>query len=395
MASGVQQGDAAPRPAFYNDPKIRGLFFQVLVLGLVIGGALYLIGNTLENRARLGVAAGFGFLGRLSGFDISQTLIPFSASTGSFGRAFIVGLLNTLYVGVVGIVLATIIGFVMGIARLSSNWLVNRVALVYVEVIRNLPLLLQLIFWYAVVLAALPAPRESIEFLGGALNIRGLFLPRPIFTEGIAVELGALVAAIVGVFFLARWARARFEQTGQPFHTFWVGLGILIGLPVVAHLLFGGPVEMEYPQLTAFRVQGGFVLLPEFLAIVLGLSVYTGAFIAEIVRAGILAVNKGQWEAAGALGLNRGQMLRLIIIPQALRVIIPPQTSQYLNLVKNSSLGVAIGYPDFFNVASTINNQTGQAVEVIAITMGVYLTFSLLISLFMNWYNARMALVER
>jgi general L-amino acid transport system permease protein len=395
VASEVRGGEAAPRPAFYNDPKIRGLFYQVLVLGLVLAGGLYLVHNTLENRARLGVAAGFDFLGRLSGFDISQTLISYSASTGSFGRAFIVGLLNTFYVAIVGIILATIIGFIMGIARLSSNWLVNRVALVYVEVIRNVPLLLQLIFWYAVVLASLPQPRDSIGILGGALNVRGLFLPRPIFLHGAGVELAALLVAIVAVVLLTRWARARFERTGQPFHTFWVGLAVLIGIPLLAHLVAGGPLEMEYPQLGAFRVQGGFVLLPEFLAIVLGLAVYTGSFIAEIVRSGILAVSKGQWEAAGALGLSRTHTLRLVVVPQALRVIIPPQTSQYLNLTKNSSLGVAIGYPDFFNIASTINNQTGQAVEVIAITMGVYLLLSLLISSFMNWYNARMALVER
>jgi general L-amino acid transport system permease protein len=395
MASKAQHGEAAPRPAFYNDPKIRGLFYQVLVLGLVVAGGLYLVDNTLENRARLGVASGYGFLGRLSGFDISQTLIQFSASTGSFGRAFVVGLLNTFYVAVVGIIVATIIGFVMGIARLSSNWLVNRVALVYIEVIRNVPLLLQLIFWYAVVIAALPPPHESVELLGGALNVRGLFLPRPIFTEGFGVELVALLLAIAAVVVLKRWAKARFEATGQPFHTFWVGLAVLIGVPLLAHLALGGPLVMEYPQLGTFRVTGGFVLLPEFLAIVLGLAVYTGSFIAEIVRSGILAVSKGQWEAAGALGLSRGQTLRLIIVPQAMRVIIPPQTSQYLNLTKNSSLGVAIGYPDFFNIASTINNQTGQAVEVIAITMGVYLSLSLLISLFMNWYNAKMALVER
>jgi general L-amino acid transport system permease protein len=395
VATEVRRGEAAPRPAFYNDPKIRGLFYQVLVLGLVLLGGLYLVGNTLENRSRLGVASGFDFLGRLSGFDISQTLIQFSSSTGSFGRAFIVGLLNTFYVAIVGIVLATVIGFVMGIARLSSNWLVNRLALVYIEIIRNIPLLLQLIFWYAVVLGALPAPRDSITFMGAALNVRGLFLPKPVFADGILVELVFVLLAILGVVLMRRWAKARFERTGQPFHTFWAGLAILVVVPVLGSLVAGGPVTLEFPQLSTFRVTGGFVLLPEFLAIVLGLAVYTGSFIAEIVRSGILAVSKGQWEAAGALGLSRADTLRLIIVPQALRVIIPPQTSQYLNLTKNSSLGVAIGYPDFFNIASTINNQTGQAVEVIAITMAVYLLLSLLISVFMNWYNAKMALVER
>jgi general L-amino acid transport system permease protein len=246
-----------------------------------------------------------------------------------------------------------------------------------------------------VVLGALPAPRESLTFMGGALNVRGLFLPKLVFADGVLVELVGVVLAIVAIVLMRRWAKARFERTGQPFHTFWAGLGLLIAVPVLCHLLFGGPVTVEYPQLTTFRVTGGFVLLPEFLAIVLGLAVYTGSFIAEIVRSGILSVSKGQWEAAGALGLSRSDTLRLVIVPQALRVIIPPQTSQYLNLTKNSSLGVAIGYPDFFNIASTINNQTGQAVEVIAITMAVYLLLSLLISVFMNWYNAKMALVER
>lgn len=395
MATEMTRGASAPRPAFYNDPKIRGLFYQAIVLGIVLLGGLYLVHNTLENRSRLGVASGFDFLGRLSGFDISQTLIDYSSSTGSFGRAFLVGLLNTFYVAVVGIILATVIGFVMGIARLSSNWLVSRLALVYVEMIRNVPLLLQLIFWYAVVLGALPAPRDSATFMGGALNVRGLFLPRLVFSEGVLVEVVFLLLAIVAVILMRRWAKARFERTGQPFHTFWAGLAILVGLPVLGNLLLGSPVHVEYPQLSTFRVTGGFVLLPEFLAIVIGLAVYTGSFIAEIVRSGILSVSKGQWEAAGALGLGRADTLRLVIVPQALRVIIPPQTSQYLNLTKNSSLGVAIGYPDFFNIASTINNQTGQAVEVIAVTMAVYLLLSLLISVFMNWYNARMALVER
>ena len=395
MATEVRRGGEAPRPAFYNDPKIRGLFYQALVLGIVLLGGLYLVNNTLNNRAALGVASGFGFVNRLSGFDISQTLISFSSSTGSFGRAFVVGILNTFYVAVVGIILATIIGVLMGIARLSSNWLVNRLALVYVEVIRNIPLLLQLIFWYAVVLGALPAPRESVTFMGAALNVRGLFLPKLVFADGILIEFISVLLAILGIILMRRWAKARFERTGQPFHTFWAGLAIFIAVPLLGYFIAGGPVQMEYPQLSTFRVTGGFVLLPEFLAIVLGLAVYTGSFIAEIVRSGILSVSKGQWEAAGALGLSRGDTLRLVIGPQALRVIIPPLTSQFLNLTKNSSLGVAIGYPDFFNIASTINNQTGQAVEVIAITMAVYLLLSLLISAFMNWYNGKMALVER
>lgn len=389
---------AAPptRVPLWRDRRVRAFLAQVLVLGLVIAGVGYLVHNTIVNRERLGVASGFDFLWRTAGFDVSQALIDFGAERSSYGRAFLVGLLNTLYVAAVGIVLTTIIGFVMGIARLSSNWLVAKLALVYIEVIRNVPLLLQLIFWYVVVLGALPGPRESVVVFDIAyLNVRGLFLPKPIFEAGALFELAALVLAILAVTVLARWARRRREATGQPFPTFWVGLAIVIALPLATHVALGGPISFEYPRLTRFRLEGGIVLLPEFLAIVLGLSVYTGAFLAEIVRSGILSVSKGQLEAAAALGLKPKQTLRLIVIPQALRVIIPPQTSQYLNLTKNSSLGVAIGYPDFFNVAGTINNQTGQAVEVIAITMAVYLSFSLAISAFMNWYNAKMALVER
>lgn len=396
MATRAEPGDTAPAVALWRDPRIRGLVAQVIVLGLVIAGGAYLVHNTIVNRERLGVASGFDFLGRLAGFDVSQSLIDFASDRSTYGRAFVVGLLNTLYVAFVGILLATIIGFVMGIARLSSNWLVARLALVYIEVIRNVPLLLQLIFWYVVVLGALPGPRDSLEILGiGYLNVRGLFLPKPIFEAGAIFELLALLLAIGAVVLLARWAKRRREATGRPFPTLWVGLAILIGLPLATHLALGGPISFEYPRLTRFRLEGGLVLLPEFLALVLGLSVYTGAFLAEIVRSGILSVGKGQLEAAGALGLKPNQTLRLVVIPQALRVIIPPQTSQYLNLTKNSSLGVAIGYPDFFNMAGTINNQTGQAVEVIAITMAVYLSFSLAISAFMNWYNAKMALVER
>ncbi len=395
MASAPHRPAPPRATAFWRDPRVRALFAQALVLGLVLLGAAYLVRNTLLNLERLGVSSGFGFLNTTAGFDISQTLIAYDR-TYSYGRAFIVGLLNTFYVAAVGILLATVIGFVMGIARLSSNWLVAKVAAAYIEIVRNVPLLLQLIMWYVVVLGGLPAPRNSLA-LGESvfLNVRGLFVPRPQFEEGFGWVVAAFLAAVVAVVVLSRWARRRFEATGQPFPVFWTSLGLLFGLPALAFLLAGQPLSFEYPVLGRFRITGGMVMLPEFMAMVLGLSVYTGAFIAEIVRGGILAISKGQWEAAYALGLSRGQALRLIIVPQALRVIIPPQTSQYLNLTKNSSLGVAIGYPDFFNVAGTINNQTGQAVEVIAITMAVYLTLSLLISAFMNWYNARMALVER
>ncbi len=381
--------------AFWNDARVRAVFAQLLVLALVVAGGAYLIRNTLLNLERLGVSTGFGFLWTTAGFDISQALVPYDR-TYSYARAFLVGLLNTFYVSIVSIVLATILGFVVGIARLSSNWLVAKVAAAYIEIVRNVPLLLQLIVWYFVVLGGLPAPRRSLVLGEGVyLNVRGLFVPKPLFEPGFGYTALAFLLAVAAVVVLARWARRRFEATGQPFPTFRVGLAILLLVPAAVFLATGRPLAFEYPELGKFRVSGGLVLLPEFLAMVAGLSVYTASFIAEIVRAGIESVSRGQWEAAWSLGLTRGQTLRLIVVPQALRVIIPPQTSQYLNLTKNSSLGVAIGYPDFFNVAGTINNQTGQAVEVIAITMAVYLSLSLVISAFMNWYNRRMALVER
>lgn len=395
MKRAGETGRASSRPPLWRDARVRGIAAQLLVLALVVAGAAYLVHNTLLNLQRLGVQTGFDFLSQTAGFDISQTLIAYDR-TWTYGRAFLVGLLNTFYVAIVGIVLATLVGFVAGIARLSSNWLVAKVAAAYVEVIRNVPLLLQLIVWYVVVLGGLPAPQNSLVLGEGIfLNVRGLFVPRPLPEEGFGGVLVAAIAAIALAIALARWARRRFEATGRGFPVFWTSLALLVGLPLLAFLLLGRPLSFDYPQLGKFRVAGGLVLLPEFLAMVLGLAIYTAAFIAEIVRAGILAVDRGQWEAAYALGLSTGQTLRLVVVPQAMRVIVPPQTSQYLNLTKNSSLGVAIAYPDFFNVAGTVANQTGQAVEVIAITMAVYLSLSLAISAFMNWYNARVKLVER
>jgi general L-amino acid transport system permease protein len=383
-----------PKVALHNDPRVRAVVYQILVVGFVLLGGWILVSNTIENLARLGVASGFGFLARPSGFDIGQSLIDYSAAS-TFGRAFLVGFLNTILVAVVGIILATLIGFVMGIARLSHNWLVNTLAAVYVETIRNIPLLLQLLLIYAIIIHALPQPRESGELFGLVLlNTGGLFLPRAIPQPGFAVFATISLLALLAIPFVLRWAARKRELTGQPVRTLPIVLGLLALVPV-SYLVTGMPVSWDLPVMGRFRASGGLAVQPEFVALVLGLAVYTGAFIAEIVRSGILAVSKGQWEAAGSLGLSRGQTLRFIVIPQALRVIIPPQTNQYLNLTKNSSLAIAIGYPDFFNIAGTINNQTGQAVEVVAITMGVYLTLSLITSYFMNWYNARMALVER
>ncbi|HEX2526833.1 MAG TPA: amino acid ABC transporter permease [Geminicoccus sp.] len=392
----AQSAPRAPtRPPFWNDPRVRSAVYQVVAVAIVVAIGAYLVQNTIQNLQRLGVSTGFGFLSRPSGFDVSQTLIPYD-STWSFGRAFIIGLMNTALLAICGIVLATIIGFLVGIGRLSRNWLIAKLSTIYVETLRNIPILLQLIFVYTVLVSSLPSPRESLNVADMVfLNTSGLFIPRTILDEGASLFLLSIPVAIVAAWMFAHLARLRRERTGHGLPRFWISLAILFGLPLVAFLATGRPITMEYTTIGRFRPQGGFNLQPEFVALVLGLSIYTASYIAEIVRSGILAIGKGQTEAAMALGLDRGKTLRLVIIPQALRVIVPPLTSQYLNLTKNSSLGVAVGYPDLFSVAGTINNQTGQAVEVIAITMMVYLMFSLLTSLFMNWYNARIALVER
>ena len=390
-------GTARASPALWRDPRVRAIAYQVLTLHGVVLFFGYIVHNTMENLDRQGIASGFGFLEKPAGFGIPQTLIDYNELSPN-SRVFWVGLLNTMLVAAVGIFLATIVGFAIGLARLSSNWLLARLATVYIEIIRNVPLLLQILFWYFAVLQALPQPRDSMAFLGDLffLNNRGFYSPKPIFQEGFGWVLLALVAAIAAALGIARWARRRREATGQPFHTVSVAVGLIIGLPLTAYLLTGMPLAFEHAEMGRFKLQGGLVMLPELVALVLALSIYTASFIAETVRAGILAVSHGQIEAAHALGLKHGQTLRLVVIPQALRVIIPPLTSQYLNLTKNSSLAVAIGYPDFVNVfTGIVLNQTGQAVEVIAITMAVYLTLSLLTSAFMNWYNRRMALVER
>ncbi|MCB1775388.1 MAG: amino acid ABC transporter permease [Gammaproteobacteria bacterium] len=380
----------------WRQPVFRGLMFQVLlVLGIVAFG-YYLFSNTLQNMEQRGITTGFGFLSNEAGFGILQSLIPYD-ETYSYGRTFFVGLLNTLLVAVLGIFFATFIGFFMGVARLSGNWLVARLATIYIEVFRNIPLLLQIMFWYFAVLRPLPRPRQSLEF-GDAvfLNNRGLFLPKPVAEDGFGVVAAAIVIVIVGVFLLARWARRRQETTGRQFPVGWVGLGVIVGVPLAVFWAAGSPMHFDYPALKGFNFKGGLEVIPELAALVLALSIYTGAFIAEAVRSGIQAVSHGQTEAASALGLRPKLTLKLVIIPQAMRVIIPQLTSQYLNLTKNSSLATAIGYPDLVSVfAGTTLNQTGQAVEVIAMTMAVYLAISLSISMFMNWYNRRIQLVQR
>ena len=396
MAADVQDDLAPTRPAIWNDPRYRAVFYQVLVLAAVLLAGAYIVNNTLDNMERRGIASGFGFLTKTAGFSIDLHLIDYKEEN-SYGRAFLVALINTLLVSAIGIILTTVLGFAIGVARLSNNWLIAKLAAVYIELLRNIPLLLQIFFWYFAVLRILPSPRESHNAFDAIfLNIRGLFTPKPVFEPGFSAVIIAMVVALVGVIFMVRWAHKRQEETGQQFPKFRTSLAILIGLPLVAAMLAGFPLSWEYPVLKGFNYQGGLRMIPEFVALVLALSTYTASFIAEIVRAGILAVSQGQSEAASALGLSRGHTLRLVVIPQALRVIIPPLTSQYLNLTKNSSLAAAIAYPDLVLVfAGTALMQTGQAVEIIAITMAVYLTISLVISALMNWYNTRMALVER
>jgi general L-amino acid transport system permease protein len=366
----------------------------VVVIGVVADGAIY---DAVQNLAKAHIASGFGFWNNTAGFDISQTLIAYSASASTFGRAFWVGLLNTLLVAAIAIVLATILGFVIGIARLSRNWLVASLAGFYVELIRNVPLLLQLYFWYNAVLKSLPELRGSVALPGGGiLNNRGLFLPRPEFAPQFSIVLIALAIGVAAATALHVFANHRHDRTGEEVPVLWPTLALVVGVPLVVFALAGFPLAFSVPHLGRFNVSGGVEILPEFAALLLALSVYTAAFIAEVVRAGVLSVSGGQIEAAHALGLRPGLTLRLIVLPQAMRVIVPPLTSQYLNLIKNSSLAVAIGYPDLVQVfAGSVLNITGQAVEVIAITMAVYLFISLLVSFLMNLYARTTAIAER
>ena len=395
MSTDLSNGPA--RVAFYNDPKVRSIAYQIVLFAAVAGLIYGAASNAVENLQRAHITSGFGFWNTTAGFDISQTLIPYSSQASTYGRAFWVGLLNTLLVAGLGIVFATVLGFVIGIARLSKNWLLAKAAGGYVETIRNIPLLLQLLFWYNAVLKSLPVVRESYTFPGGIyLNNRGLILPEPVLQSDFDWVIAALavgVAASIGFYI---WARARQMRTGKQVPVFWVSLALIIGLPAVVAALLGLPVHFNYPKAGRFNILGGVGVLPEFMALLFGLTIYTAAFIAEVVRAGILAVSRGQIEAAYSLGLKPAPTLRLIVVPQAMRVIIPPLTSQYLNLTKNSTLAVAIGYPDLVQIfTGTVLNQTGQAVTVVAVTMAVYLTISLVTSLAMNIYNRRVALVER
>jgi general L-amino acid transport system permease protein len=395
MADNV--GAASPQPLRGHARRSGHVTIQlvtfVLIVGLCGGG----IFEAVQNLARAHVASGFGFWNNTAGFDISQTLIAYSPSTSTFGRAFCVGLINTLIVAAIGIVLATVLGFLVGIARLSHNWLVAKLASGYVELTRNVPLLLQLLFWYNAVLKLLPELRESVTLPGGTiLNNRGLFLARPEFAPRFSIVLIVLALGTAATAVLKSYADRRHDRTGEEVPVLWPALGLIVVLPLVTFALAGFPLSFSVPHMGRFNVSGGVEILPEFAALVLALSVYTAGFIAEVVRAGMLSVSHGQVEAAQALGLRSGLTLRLIVLPQAMRVIIPPLTSQYLNLIKNSSLAVAIGYPDLVQVfAGTVLNITGQSVEVIAITMAVYLFISLCVSLLMNLYGRTTAIAER
>lgn len=424
---------AVTKTAFYNNPKFRSALYQLVALAAIVWFGVEFAINAHANLEAQNVRFGLRFFDDPAGFGISQALIPYSEQD-TYRRVFFVGLLNTLLVSVLGIVFATVLGFAIGLARLSSNWLLARIAGGYVELVRNLPLLFQILFWYLAVLLALPGPRQSLtiglqpivlhiaegfaylerhgiaaglatwwqslaEWIGPPaiyLNSRGVIMPRLVFGEGIRIVVAAFAIAILAVVGLRVWARRRQDMTGARFPLGWTALALLVGLPALTLLAVGSPVSLDVPRLRGFNFVGGIQVIPEFLALLVALTTYTAAFIAEVVRAGVLAVPKGQTEAAMALGLRRSVTLRRIVVPQAMRVIIPPLTNQYLNLTKNSTLAAAIGYPDLVAVfAGTTLNQTHQAIEIVAITMAVYLVISLVTSLGMNIYNARLRLGER
>lgn len=387
--------EMSPTVPFWRDPVKRGMVFQAVALLVVIGIGYYLFTNTQANLARQNIATGFGFLGKEAAFEIGESLISYSAAD-TYYKALLVGALNTIKVAFIGIILTTLLGTIVGIARLSRNWLISKLAGWFIEVMQNIPILLQLFFWYALFYEAFPSPRQALHPIPGVfLCNRGLVLTVPEGHPAHAAMFWALLVALGLGWVISRWARKRQERTGQLFPAITVGLALCLLLPALVWLGYGAPTALDIPVLSGFNFKGGLTLSPEFAALLLGLILYTSAFVAEIVRAGIQSVSHGQVEAAMAIGLRPGPVLRLVILPQALRVIIPPLTSQMLNLTKNSSLAVAIGFPDFVAVANTTINQTGQAIEGVALIMAVYLFFSLSTSAFMNWYNKKMALVER
>ncbi len=379
----------------WADPRFRAVIWQVIIIGIVLAIGWYLVANTNRNLSARRIATGFGFLERVAGIPIGESLISYNPAEDTYGRALWIGVLNTFKVAGIGVILATLLGTVIGIGRLSSNWLLAKLTAFYVETIRDIPLLLQLLFWYTL-LQGLPAPRQAWH-IGDAvfLSNRGIKIPSLIWEPAHSWAFVMLLIGAVGTWVWNRRARAQQEATGLRPRLWPVALALMVIVPGVVWAAMGAPTGIERPVLRGFNFQGGGTVSPEYFALLMGLVLYTAGYIAEIVRSGIQAIAIGQWEAAGALGLRRSAILRHIVLPQALRVIIPPMTSQYLNLTKNSSLAVAIGYQDVVSIANTTLNQTGQAVEGIAVIMAVYLTISLAISLSMNWYNARIALVGR
>lgn len=399
MTTPSSSNTAAPAPSFWRDPDKRALIYQVLVV-LLIGWLLYsMIHNTATNMESRGLASGFGFLSTSAGFGIISTpFVPYTEESNYF-TVFLVGLVNTIIVAFIGCILALFLGFIIGIARLSSNWLIQKLATFYIELFRNVPLLLQILFWYSAVLKPLPGPRElheagdSVFF---SVNNRGLIFAEPVGQPGFEFVWYVFFGAIVLTWLISKWAAFRQTRTGRQFPVMTTGLLLIIGAPLLTYLFLGRPLEFVPAEMSRFALRGGVTVIPEFVALLLALVIYTASFIAEIVRAGIQAVSHGQTEAASALGIKPSHRMRLVVVPQAMRVIVPPLTSQFLNLTKNSSLATAIAYPDLFSVfAGTTLNQTGQAVEIMAMTLAVYLTLSLVTSAFMNWYNSRIALVER
>lgn len=393
----LSAGHSSPTPhvAWWRDERKRAILWQVVVVAVLLLVVAFIVINMIVNLRTLGIPLGFDFLDATGGFAISFSLIPVNLES-QIGRLILSGMLNTLLVSAISVVLATILGVLVGVMRLSRNFLVSRIATVYVETLRNVPLLVQLLFWYVAIGKLFPNVRQAINFSDMFfLSNRGIYAPRPMVEPDFSIVLVALLIAVIGAVALRRWAKRRQEATGQQFPSILAGLGLIILLPAIVGLVLGSPVTWEIPKLEGFNFKGGLVLQPELAALTLGLTTYTAAFISEIVRGGIMAISHGQSEAALALGLKARWNLRLVIIPQALRIIIPPMTSQYLNVAKNSTLAGFIGYPDLYSIIGTAQNQTGRAVENVAILMAFFLSLSLLISLLMNWYNRRIALVER
>ena len=394
MTVAIEARDA-PKVSVWNDPKTRSILFQALLVIVLLFLGYEIVSNTIANLQRLNKDFGFDFLKRTAGFDIIQTLVPYT-SASNFGTALYVGFLNTVLISVLSIIAATIIGFVVGLMRLSKNWLASRIATLYIEVFRNVPLLLWIFVFYSAIRQPLPDVRNALSLFGSFfLSKKGLMMPKPLFGDGAWVALAGLVVAIVLAIVIARWSKARQAATGQPFPVFLTSLALILGLPLLGFAVAGFPLTWEFPALTGFNFTGGLAVLPEFIALFLALSIYTATYIAEAVRAGVLSVSHGQTEAAHALGIGNGSTLRLVVVPQAMRVVIPPLASTYLSLTKNSSLAVAIGYPDLVATGGTVLNQTGKAIEIVSLWMVVYLSLSLLTSLLMNWFNNRMKLVER